>query len=65
MNEHYWADQDTQPSQLPIIAREAWHRDAWDREQMELGAMVGSNATEFIDSSSITYEALLGEESAR
>lgn len=31
----YWQDH-PHPSQLPISEREAWHRDAWDREQMEL-----------------------------
>lgn len=24
------------PSRLPPAEREAWHRDAWDREQTEL-----------------------------
>lgn len=31
----YW-DENPDPRHLPISEREAWHRDAWDREQTEL-----------------------------
>lgn len=33
--ETYWAREE-HPADLPITEREAWHRDAWDREQAEL-----------------------------
>jgi hypothetical protein len=31
----YWAAEQ-HPGHLPIHEREAWHRDAWDREQVAL-----------------------------
>jgi hypothetical protein len=31
----YWTEE-IHPEKLPMPAREAWHRDAWDREQTEL-----------------------------
>lgn len=47
--EFYWNETDIHPSSMPIVAREAWHRDAWDREQDALGALVGENVTERLD----------------
>lgn len=32
----YWQHTDEHPGRMPINEREAWHRDAWDREQVEL-----------------------------
>lgn len=32
----YWEHTDEHPGALPINEREAWHRDAWDREQVAL-----------------------------
>lgn len=29
----YWEYTDEHPAQMPISEREAWHRDAWAREQ--------------------------------
>ena len=41
---NYWADTTETPRTLPITEREAWHRDAWDREQDELLRMSHSQA---------------------
>jgi hypothetical protein len=59
----YWADQETHPATLPMVAREAWHRDAWDREQDELGLLVGGDVTEYPETSSVTA-AILSEKVA-
>lgn len=40
----YWEYTDEHPAQMPISEREAWHRDAWDREQTELMAMTSGHA---------------------
>lgn len=31
----YW-EREEHPEELPVNEREAWHRDAWDREQTAL-----------------------------
>ncbi len=36
---------------------EAWHRDAWDREQNELGDLIGQSAAEHMECSVITVAA--------
>lgn len=39
----YW-DETPDPRHLPIEEREAWHRDAWDREQHELFKISSASA---------------------
>lgn len=36
----YWEHTDEHPAALPVHEREAWHRDAWDREQVALGNII-------------------------
>lgn len=43
----YWTNTEVHPAELTIAAREAWHRDAWDREQHELGNLIGNDVTEY------------------
>lgn len=39
----YW-EQEHHPETLPVPEREAWHRDAWDREQASLQIITSGQA---------------------
>lgn len=47
-NERYWAEHPN-PRELPIRKREAWHWEAWDKEQDALTEIAGNGAAEYID----------------
>lgn len=39
----YW-EREEHPENLPMNEREAWHRDAWDREQVALQSLTSGQA---------------------
>lgn len=40
----YWERTNEHPETLPMPEREAWHRDAWDREQVALQSITSGQA---------------------
>jgi hypothetical protein len=49
----YWADT-PDPRHLPIRQREAWHWEAWDKEQDALGELIGKGGPEYVDTTAVS-----------